>query len=559
MATTDRIPRAEALARLTRPGEPYELEEIEALGRRVRVFKHASATLRDLYEQGRSDAPFLTYGDERLTFEETWQVACGFARSLGHDLAVRRGDRVAIAMRNYPEWMIAFCAITSLGAIAVALNALWKGDELAHGLADSGARVLLADSERLERLAPYLRENPLPTVAVRCEAPTGLVTRAWADLARPAPHAPETHVGPDDDAIILYTSGSAGRPKGVVSTHRAVINALLSWEVDARVAAERDPAAAPAKPPAALLAIPLFHVTGLHSVFLSSFRQQRRVISMYKWDPDLALDLIDAEGVTNFSAPAAMTGDLVEAARRAGRPLPSLAFIGGGGAPRAPEQVRAMSSAFPAVTVGTGWGMTETNAIGTRISGRDYIARPTSTGQSAVVLDLRIADAEGRALPPHARGELRVRGVSLLRAYWNQPQATKELLDGDWLRTGDVAYMDDEGFVHIVDRIKEVIVRGGENISCVAVEAALLEYPAVAEAVVYGVPDVRLGEEVGATVFCHTPVDDAELRAFLGERLAAFQVPRYLMFAPGPLPRLASGKFIKRDVRADALRKLGLA
>lgn len=558
MTTVNRKARAEALARITGPGEPYELEEIEALGRRVRVFKHAPATLRDLYAAARSDAPFLTYGDERLTFEETWQAACGLARSLGRELSIRPGDRVAIAMRNYPEWMIAFCAITSLGAIAVALNALWKDDELAHGLADSGARVVFADRERLERLAPYLRETPLPTIAVRCEAPSGIGARAWADLVRPTPETPETHVGPDDDATILYTSGSAGRPKGVVSTHRAVINALLSWEVDARVAAEREPAAAPTRPPAALLAIPLFHVTGLHSVFLSSFRQQRRVISMYKWDPDRALDLIDAEGVTNFSAPAAMTGDLVEAARRAGRSLPSLAFIGGGGAPRAPEQVRAMAGTFPAVAVGTGWGMTETNAIGTRISGRDYIERPTSTGQPAVVLDLRIADAQGRTLPPNARGELQVRGVSLLRTYWNQPEATAALFDGDWLHTGDVAVIDEAGFVHIVDRIKEVIVRGGENISCVAVESALLEHPAVAEAVVYGVPDARLGEVVGATVYCHAPVHDTELRRFLDGRLAAFQVPHHLAFALAPLPRLASGKFMKRDIRASALRELGI-
>jgi len=556
------VDRDEAIALLTAPGAPYELEEVELYGRTCRAFKHAPRTLRDLFEQSRSELPFIVYEDERLTFEETWDRACRIARLLVDEYGVGKGDRVAIAMRNYPEWILAFMATTSIGGIAVAMNAHWQPDEMAYGLQDSGARVLFADDERLERLAHRRDRFPgLGVLAVRARNLHGLEARPLDETLAgvPACEMPAADVGPDDDATILYTSGSTGHPKGAVSCHRNILSALLSWELDIQAAAlmqgrELSP---PARQPATLLAVPLFHATGSHAVYLASYRAQRRLVCMYKWDVELAAELIARERINTVVAPAAMTGDLVAVARRKNLDLSSLAAVGGGGAPRAPAQVREIDRTFPRAVPNTGWGMTETNAIGTGIAGRDYLEHPESSGRCSAVLDLRIVDETGEVLPAGRRGELQVRGTSVIRGYWNRPDANAEVFVDGWLRTGDVAYLDDEGFLYIVDRIKDLVIRGGENVGCGAVEAALLEHPDVVEASVYGVPDERLGEEVGATVFTKSPAPSADaLREFLRPRLAGFEIPRYVRFARGPLPRTASGKILKRQLREEAIAEL---
>jgi long-chain acyl-CoA synthetase len=553
--------RRAALAALTAPGEPYELEEVELYGRACRAFRNAPPTLRDLFEQARSDLPFVVYEGERLTFEQAWVESCRIATLLVDGYGIGHGDRVAISMRNYPEWILAFMAVTSVGGIAVAMNALWQPEEMAYGLRDSGARVLFADEERLERLA--LCEHAfdgLGILAVRAESLHGLNARplpsALSGIA--ADSMPSIDIQPEDDATIFYTSGSTGHPKGVVSCHRNIISALLSWELDARAVSYVHGVefVLPAEQQATLLAVPLFHVTGSHAVYLASYRAQRRIVSMYRWDVEQAAELIEREQISSVVAPPAMTGDLVEAAARTSRDLSSLATVGGGGAPRAPAQVRNIERAFTKAMPNTGWGMTETNAIGAGIFGQDYLDHPESSGRCSAVLDLRIVDENGHELRQGERGELQVRGTSVVRGYWNRPDADAETFSDEWLCTGDVAYLDEEGFVYIVDRIKDLVIRGGENIGCGAVEAALLEHPDVLEAGVYGVPDERLGEEVGATVYAQGGVDDEALREFLKPRLARFEIPRYLRFADAPLPRTASGKILKRQLRMEALSDL---
>ncbi|MEZ5937963.1 MAG: class I adenylate-forming enzyme family protein [Hyphomonadaceae bacterium] len=554
--------RAEALARLTAAGEPYELVEIEAIGRRVKAFANAPPTLRELYATTRSDQTFLVYEGERLTFEETWVRACTLAHALVEDFGVRKGDRVAIAMRNYPEWVIAFMAATSIGAIAVAVNALWQPDELDYGLSHSGSKVLIADRERIGRATRGgERALAIPAIAVRTDdLPQG--ARAWAEVMARTPHSemPEVDFGPDDDAIMFFTSGSTGHPKGVVSTHRGVISALLSWELDAKTAVFVGliPAPDPEAPQqAALLGIPLFHVTGCHNVFLMCYRTQRRMVSMYKWDAAKAAELVERERITAFTAPSAVTGDLIAEAARSGHDLSSLSLVGGGGAARAPEQVRAIAKAFGKALPATGWGMTETNAIGAGIGYQDYLDHPESSGRCSAVLELRIVDEAGKVLPANARGELQVRGTSIMREYWNRPDANAEsFVDGDWFRTGDVAYLDPEGYLVIVDRIKDVVIRGGENIGCGAVEAALQEHPAVQEACVYGVPDARMGEEVAATVYATAPVSERELQAFLEPLLAKFEIPRFIRVETQPLVRGATGKILKREIRKSVIESM---
>ena len=547
--------RIEALAQLTGEGLPYELVETLALGRRVRAFANAPVNLRALFEAGRSDLPFIVYEDERLSFEQAWAASQRLAAAMVADYGVEEGDRVAISMRNYPEWILGFMAATSIGAIAVAMNALWQPHEMEYGLKDSGAKLLLADQERLDRLdACEAQPEGLSVIAVRATSPLAAGVRSYdAVMAGASDAPPAREVGPDDDAIMLYTSGSTGHPKGAVSTHRNIMSALLSWELDAQAGMLAGFAPVAGGPqPAALLSIPLFHVSGLHVSLLQSFRAQRRLVCMYKWDPARAVEIIERERITGFNGPPAVTGDLVEIARREGRDLSSLIAVGGGGASRAPEQVRAIDKAFPNAAPNTGWGMTETNAIGTSIAGADYLAHPASSGRVSGVLDIRIVDEAGGEQPRMARGELQIRGASIMRGYWNRPDANAETFVDGWMRTGDVAYVDEEGFVYIVDRIKDLVIRGGENIGCGAVEAAILEHPEVLEVSVYGVPDDRLGEEVGATIHARSPIDEAELRAFLEPRLARFEIPRYVHFASEPLPRIASGKILKRQLRDEA-------
>ncbi|HOY77648.1 MAG TPA: AMP-binding protein, partial [Hyphomonadaceae bacterium] len=341
--------------------------------------------------------------------------------------------------------------------------------------------------------------------------------------------------------------------------HRNVLHALVSWELDliasfATGLIERPPADAPQA--ASLLVIPLFHVTGLHSVALSCFRLQRRLVSMYKWEVEKGADIIEREGITNFTATPAITGDLVIYSRETGRHFPSLSAVGGGGASRAPEQVRAIDAVFAKAMPATGWGMTETNAIGVGIAAADYLRKPESSGRVSAVLDVRIVDEAGNELPTGQRGELQIRGASIMRGYYKRPDANaSEFVNNDWFRTGDVAYIDDEGFVFIVDRIKDLVIRGGENIGCGAVEYALQEHPSVVEACVYGVPDERLGEEVGTTIYADKPVTEAELRDFLSTRLGKFQIPRYFQFESEPLPRGATGKIMKKDLRVEAAKR----
>ena len=558
--------RAEMLARLTAPGQPYELIDSSVYGRECRFFKNAPATLRELYADTASDLEFLVYQDERLTFAQALDRAAQIAQLLVRAYGVANGDRVAISMRNYPEWVLSFMAITSIGGIAVAMNSLWRPDEMAYGLIDSGAKILLADDERLKRFAQIEENLNVRTISIRTSAYadspelSGLLSaqlQALGNLPMPA-QRPQ----PEDDATILYTSGSTGHPKGVVSCHMNIMAALMSWELDqtCAIAMLPEPPPAPPQQAATLLAVPLFHATGSHAVYLSCYRQQRKIVSMYKWDAAAAAELIEAEKINSFIAPAAMTGDLVQEAARTQRDLSTLASVGGGGAPRAPEQVRNIEKSFANALPATGWGMTETNAIGTGIGGMDYLEHPESSGRCSAVMQLRVIDENGNALAPGERGELLIRGAAVFRGYWNRPDANAEtFLDGGWMRTGDVAYLDDEGYLYIVDRIKDLVIRGGENIGCGEVEAALLEHPAVQEASVYAIPDTRLGEEVGTTVYVASSIAEDELSNFLQQRIAKFKIPRYIHQQQEPLPRTASGKILKRDLRQAACQRLGLS
>jgi len=547
--------RQQALEILTAPSMPLEMTDIEVYGKIRRAYKNAPQSLRELFTLNLSNETFLVLDKERYSFNEAWYIASAIGNGLVSEYGIKKGDRVAICMRNFPEWIIAFQAITSIGAIAVAMNSLWQAEELIYGINDSGCKLLIADQERVNLLSKI--QIPCDLLLVRGDV--GDTHSRWEDMRQnnDGSQMPEITIDAIDDVIILYTSGSTGRPKGVVSSNLAVASALLSWELSLQIwMMVRD---TPLEPPkhqsAGLLAVPLFHATGSHAVFLSAFRSQTKLVLTRKWDPAEAAELIEKEQISSFIAPPAMTSDLVYHAKQGGYDLSSLMLVGGGGAARAPEQVKNIDATFGNALPNTGWGMTETNAIGTAIAGELYLERPNSSGLPAAVLDIRIADEDGNELSANQRGEVQVRGTSMFRGYWNKPQATAESYVDDWFQTGDVGYLDNEGYLFIVDRIKDMVIRGGENIGCGEIEAALLEHPCVREACVYSVPDDRLGEEVGATIFCINAVDEIELRSFLSNQLAKFKIPRYFNFTDESLPRTASGKIFKLEIRNQSLDK----
>ena len=540
------------------PGGAWELTEVDIGRGAVRAYAGAPRSIRQLYTDNLSDATFIVDATRRWTFAEAWADASRLGRLLVEDLGVQPGDRVAISGRNHPEWMLAFCAATSVGAIAVAMNSLWNDDEMAYGLDDSGATVLFADAERLQSAAASGWTGYMVGFGPG-DLSGAIDVASLLGPTAPAVDMPQVDIAPDDPALILYTSGSTGHPKGVLTTHRNVVSALLTWELEYTVLAERDgvvlsPPETAGYGPAILLGIPLFHVLGLHGVYLASLRSQRKVVTMMKWDPDLAVELIERERIVTITAPPAVTGDLARAAARGGHDLSSLVSVGGGGAARTPDQVRQIDDTFDTAVPNTGWGMTETSAIGTLIFGQDYLAHPLSSGPALAVVDLRVVDDDGAEVPTGERGELQVRGVMMFREYWNKPSATADAhTDDGWFRTGDVALIDADGHLHIVDRIKDLIIRGGENIGCGTVENAVDGHPEVIEAVAYAVPDERLGEEVGITVYGTAVLDVDDLLEFCRGRLARHEVPRYVTVHDGPLPRTGSGKLLRRDLRDAAV------
>ena len=551
-------PFADCVAALTAAGQPFALETVTLAGVDFRSYSGMPANLGQYCALMRQhgDRCFAVYRDQRYSFAEAWARSAALAAALQQRFEVAPGDRVAIASRNNPEWMMAFIAIVSIGAVAVPMNAWWTTEELDYGIEDSGSRVVIADPERVSRLAPIATRHALAVIAVGDCSDTALETVGFDDLQRDfaGSEMPDVAVAPDDDATIMYTSGSTGHPKGAVSTHRAVLAALWSWllqgTVNKQLAGET---VKPAHGPAGLLTIPLFHCTASHSAFLLSLLIGRKLVIMHKWDVQEALRLIEAERITWFNGVPTMSSELQAAALTSSRDVSSLVEIFSGGAARPPDQVGKIAGTFQRSAPGIGYGLTETNALGAVNAGAAYVARPESTGRVVpAVTEFKIIDSAGHALPAGERGELCIKSTANARGYWNKPEATQEAFIDGWFHTGDVARLDAEGFLYIVDRIKDIIIRGGENISCIEVEAAIHRHPAVREAAVFGLPDERLGESVAAVVVLREgdELGVEALQRFLGEHLAAFKVPLRVWLQTEALPRIASGKIFKRQLKA---------
>jgi len=544
----------EAITAVTAGGQMFSVADVDVLGRPTKVYEGALPSLRSLFDLARTrgDGIFVVYEDERLSFDDVMAQVDVIADALVNRYHVRKGDRVAIGMRNYPEWITAFAAITSIGAIAVSLNAWWTVDELTYGLEDSGTSVLIADQERAERAEGAFDTLGIHTIVVRSSGPLPPGAERLEDVITPGAAMPSVEIDPDDDATILYTSGTTGHPKGAVSTHRAVVHGLLSFACRAAVnGLTTPPTEAHPYPTSFILIVPLFHVTGCVAVMLSSWLAGAKLVLMYKWSPERALELIERERITNFVGVPTMSWDLLESPDFATRDTSSLLAVGGGGAPAPPELVRRVEDSFSRGRPQIGYGMTETNAYGPGNTGDDYVRKPKSTGRWVPPMDIKIAGPDGEALPVGEVGEICFSGPMLIRGYWNKPEATAETIVDGWLYSGDIGRIDEEGFLYVEDRAKDMIIRAGENIYCAEVEAAIYEHSAVYEAAVFGIPHERLGEELVAAVYlkpdAQLTADD--LQAHVASRLAGFKVPSKVVFVTAQLPRGASGKILKRELR----------
>ena len=568
---------AQAHALLTAPGTTFEMEEIDYAGHKTRAWRNGPKTLVDVWQAADlyASRTFIVAGDDRISFDAfrraTWAVAVALGTT-----GVAKGDRVAIVMRNQPEWIAAFYGAALAGAIVTPLNAWWSPAELTYAIQQSGATFAFFDEDRFGHMGKTIADCAglsrgfvsglpegfaLPAGFERLEEIVG-TPRRWADL--PPAGAPPVDIRPENGATLYYTSGTSGKPKGALANHRAVTTPVLaSLLSQARAFIRRGEA-----PPTPgvddpqkvyLLAIPMFHVTGCFSVLNVSICIGARLVILRKWNVVDALKLIEKEGATSIGGVPTIAWQVLEHPERDKYDLTSVDSISYGGAPAAPELVRRLAETFPEAQIGSGWGMTETCATFTHHIGEDYFERPDSCGPATPVGEMKIVDAGGRTLRPNTVGELLVRGPHVVEGYWNMPEETAATFVDGWLKTGDLARLDEDGFCTIVDRAKDVIIRGGENIYSVEVEDVLYSHPSVMDAALVPIPHRTLGEEAGAVVTLKpgSQISEDELKAHVAAHLAPFKIPSRVITWREPLPRNANGKIQKKELRSLFLNDAG--
>ncbi|MBL0123006.1 MAG: acyl--CoA ligase [Betaproteobacteria bacterium] len=553
-----------AWAQLTAPGAPFETAEQTINGRRSRVFKNAPQNLIEMLAPARKfgEREFVVLQQQRWSFDRLFAEADALASQLARRFGVEKGDRVAIAMRNRPEWMAAFLAAASLGAIVAPLNSWGRREELLHGLNNSAPKVYFCDPQRFEPVAGELAALGISAVVTDAGVGDAAAASYEAMIAAGAgQEVPAVHLVPEDPALILYTSGTTSRAKGALSTQRAVCQALSNYDFQGALAGMTSPdiiqaMIAAGYAPTTLMAVPLFHVSGLQFQFLAALRTGRRLVMTWKWDPEEALRLIAAEHCTAFNGSPAMILQLLSSPSFAGTDTSSLSAFGLGGSAVAPRVIDLIRSTKPKSLSGTGYGLTETNGLGASSSGAGYFYKPGSSGQVSPIIEIASADAEGRFLPRGQSGEIWLRGPTVMLGYWRDPEATAAVMHDGWFASGDIGYVDAEGFIFIVDRIKDIVNRAGEKISTNEVEACLISHAAVAEVAAFGVPDETLGEVLAAVVHLRpgAVASEVELVAHVAQRLASFKVPAHIIITADDLPRSPSGKLLKRELRASVAK-----
>jgi acyl-CoA synthetase (AMP-forming)/AMP-acid ligase II len=548
-------------AALTAAGAPFAVVRAEDGGLQ---YAHGPRTLREFVEAcwAFGDRPFLVADSRTYTYGEFFAAASALARRFVEQYGLRPGDRAAIAMRNHPEWQIAFWATQLAGLVSVPLNAWWTEAELAYALDDCTPAVLLVDGERLPRVEAWRAGNGVRAVVFHHHGSTGEGVERYEDFDAPDPLAapPAVEVAAEDDATIIYTSGTTGRPKGAVATQLAQAGAALNPRFHATAAAlARGVVPGQGRPPVALVTFPFFHVAAFTTLY-TMMATGGTLVLMRKWNAERALALVEEHRVTHYSGVPTTALQLLDAAERTGSELATLTNLSTGGAAAPPDLVARLTARFGhRIEPRNGYGLTETSGGVLADFGDGYRENPGSVGRPAPAVEVRVAGPAGQALPEGEVGELWLRGQSLVRGYWRNEEATAAAFRDGWFRTGDLATVHD-GRVSIVDRIKDMVVRGGENVYCVEVEAALHDHPDVADAAVLGVPHPVLGEEVAAVVQLRdgASVTVDGLREHVGRTLAAFKVPAHVVLRDEPMPRNPTGKILKRELRGPVREHLQL-
>ncbi|EAQ28767.1 AMP-dependent synthetase and ligase [Erythrobacter sp. NAP1] len=560
------------MAELTKEGQPFHTTPYERDGTSMPAFTVAPPTLAHYFAHfcnEHKDVPFIVDGDVRLTFGEAYGAAMCVAESLVTEHGIEKGDRVGIAARNSANWMIAYMGIAMAGGCVTLLNGFWGGEELAYGIRLAECKIVLADAGRAKRLEGT--EHGAKLVMMDHNSPAEGLANVWkapADQASSVAMQMLGQLGPDDLATILYTSGSTGNSKGAWSDHRGVVAGVMSYvsqSAMAKILLESRGEDVSAQP-CALVAVPLFHVTGEVPLFLQSYAIARKLVLMPKWDAEEALRLMDAEKVTYFVGVPLMSYEIATHPNREKYDLSACKSFAAGGAPRPVEHVTKIKEAFPGGFPLLGYGLTETNAVGCGNFNENYLAKPGSTGRpSQPMVELGILDDDGNHVEQGKVGEVCIRSVANFRGYWNNEEATKAAFtDDQFFRTGDLGYVDEDGYLFIVDRKKDIIIRGGENITCIEVEDAIYAHDDIAECSVFGLPDERMGE-VPAAIFRvkngRDAVSAAQLREFLLSRIAPFKVPleEHIWVTDEPLPRLGTQKIDKKSLREAYTKQLAAA
>lgn len=550
-------PVDQLIGMLTKPGTPFETTTADVNGVEHTVFANQPATLKDVFMLflAHADKEFMVYQGERITFAQALAKASQLSQALVDDYGVQKGDRVALAMRNYPEWPIAFMAIAASGGVAVLMNAWWKEEELSWALKNCGAKLAITDTPRGGFMLPVVDELDLKIIVARdkFEAHDRFSSMDDAIAGKQPMVWPTVEMDTDDIVMMLYTSGSTGFPKGAPSSHRAVISVLFTWVVIAlclkmvgRVPDDED------FQPVMLVAVPFFHVTGLLPVMMVSAVVGRKLVIMHKWDVDEACRLVEAEGVTTFTGVPTMSYEMAQHAKVAKYDMSTLADVGGGGAARPAEHVKLIKEQLPNSMPGIGYGLTETNAMAALVSGEEYIANPSSVGKpTPPLMKIKIAAPDGSEVPQGERGEICMKSVMNVTHYWNNPEATERAFKDGWFHSGDVGYLDEDGYLYIVDRLKDIIIRGGENISSLEVEAALHSVDGVDDVMVFALPDQVLGEIVGTIVVLSDPsLTEEAIIGEISQNLAKYKLPTKMWITEEPLPLIASGKIDRKAVKA---------
>ena len=546
----DRITKA-----VTAPGQMFELTEVPRRGVTMPAFKNAPPSVVHYFAHfcnEKKDETFLVEGDQRMTFGEVWHAATHVAHSLATEHGIEKGDRVGIAARNSSNWIVAYMGILMAGGCATLLNGWWTGEELAYGIKLCECKLVLADPQRAARLED--EDHPARVIVFDHGVPSQGLASVWA--AGDTAMKMLGQIGPDDLATILYTSGSTGHPKGAYSDHLGVVSGTMNYVCQTAMMLQllTERGEAPTVQPSALVAVPLFHVTGEVPLFLQSFAMGRKLVLMPKWDATEALRLLAEEQITYFVGVPLMSYEIAVHPEREKYDLSQCKTFAGGGAARPIEHVKKIKDAFQDGYPVLGYGLTETNGVGAGNLNENYLAKPSSTGMPSLPLvDMAILDDDGTPLEQGVIGEVSIRSVCNFLGYWKDEDATRAAYsDEAYFRTGDLGYLDEDNYLFIVDRKKDIIIRGGENISCLEVEEAIYAHPAVAECSVFGLPDERFGEIPAAVYHTHEGRDltPEDLQEFLHEHIAAFKVPTIMWRSEEQLPRLGTQKVDKRTVKA---------